>query len=79
MNRCYFCKGAVKPGRVTHVHRWKGQVIILEDVPADVCRQCGEVYLAPIVLQAMDRIVEHNQKEKPKKQLVVPVYSLSEV
>jgi YgiT-type zinc finger domain-containing protein len=79
MNRCYFCKGAVKPERVTHVHRWKGQVIILEDVPADVCQQCGEVYLAPNVLQAMDRIVELNQKEKPKKQLVVPVYSLSEV
>ena len=79
MNRCYFCKGAVKPERVTHVHRWKGQVIILEDVPADVCQQCGEVYFAANVLQAMDRIVEHNQKEKPKKQLVVPVNSLSEV
>ena len=79
MNRCYFCKGTVKPVRLTHIHRWKEQVIILEDVPSDVCQQCGEVYFAPNVLQAMDRMVEHNQKEAPKKHLVVPVYSLSEL
>jgi len=79
MNRCYFCKGAVKPERVTHVHRWKGQVIVLEDVPADVCQQCGEVYLAPETLQAMDRLAQVGQKEEPKKQLLVPVYSLSEI
>jgi YgiT-type zinc finger domain-containing protein len=42
MNRCYFCQGTVKSERITHIHRWKGQVIILEDVPADVCQQCGE-------------------------------------
>jgi YgiT-type zinc finger domain-containing protein len=79
MNRCYFCQGTVKSERITHIHRWKGQVIILEDVPADVCQQCGEVYFAPNVLQAMDRIAEHKQQEEPKKQLLVPVYSLSEL
>jgi YgiT-type zinc finger domain-containing protein len=78
MNRCYFCQGMVKPERVTHIHPWKGQVIILEDVPADACQQCGEVYFAPDVLQAMDRIAEHKQQEEPKKQLLAPVYSLSE-
>jgi YgiT-type zinc finger domain-containing protein len=69
----------VKPERVTHIHRWKGQVIILEDVPADVCQQCGEAYLAPEALQAMDQLVQAGQKEQPKKQLLVPVYSLSEL
>ena len=79
MHRCYFCKGLVKPERITHVHRWKEQVIILEDVPADVCQQCGELYFAPEVLKSMDQIAEHGQQEKLKKQLVVPVYSLSEL
>lgn len=77
MNRCYFCKGTVKPKRVTHVHPWKGQVIILEDVPADVCEQCGEMYFTPDVLKAMDRIAEGEQKEEPERQVLVPVYSLS--
>jgi YgiT-type zinc finger domain-containing protein len=69
----------VKPERITHIHRWKGQVIILEDVPAEVCQQCGEVYFAPDALQAMDGIAEQKQKEEPKKQLLVPVYSLAEL
>jgi YgiT-type zinc finger domain-containing protein len=79
MNRRYFCQDTVKPERVTHIHRWKGQVIILEDVPAEVCQQCGEVYIAPNVLKAMDWIAEHKQEEEPKKQLLVPVYSLSDL
>ena len=79
MNKCYFGQGAVKADRVTHVHRWKEQVIILEDVPAEVCQQCGEVYFAPNALHAMDRLAQAGQKEEPKKQVLVPVYSLSEL
>lgn len=59
--------------------RWGKRIIIMEDVPADVCQQCGEVYFAPHVLQAMGQLVEAKQKEKPKKEIRVPVYSLSEL
>ena len=79
MNTCYFCKGSVKRERIPHIHRWGERVIILEDVPADVCQQCGEVYFAPDVLQAMDQLVEDRQKEQPKRELRVPIYSFSEL
>lgn len=79
MNTCYFCKGPVMPQRITHIHRWGKRIILMEDVPADVCQQCGEVYFAPHVLQAMDQIAEAKQKEKPKKEIRVPVYSFSEL
>ena len=79
MNKCYFCKGIVKGERITHIHRWGEQIFILEDAPADVCQQCGEVYFAPDVLKAMDQLVENEQKEKPKRELRVPVYSFSEL
>ena len=79
MKKCYFCQGSVKAQRVTHVHRWDEQLIILEDVPAEVCQQCGEVYFALDALQAMDRLAQEGPKEEPKKQLLVPVYSLSEL
>ena|SRR5918992_3210244 len=72
MNRCYFCEGTVKPEPVTHIHRWKGQMIILEDVPAEVCQQCGEVYFAPNVLQAMDQIAERKQKRNQKSSCLSP-------
>jgi len=77
MKECYFCKGNVKTDRITHIHRWGKQVIILEDVPADVCQQCGEVYFGPDVLHAMDRVAAG--KQKPKRELSVPVYSFSEL
>ena len=78
MKKCYFCRGTVEGKRITHVHRWGDQVIILEDVPADVCLQCGEVYLSPDVLEAMDRLVNGEVNEKPKREVRVPVYSLLE-
>jgi len=78
MNECYFCKGPVKADHITHIHRWGEQIIILEDVPADVCQQCGEVYFAPDVLKTLDRLTEGKLKERPKKELRVPVYSFSE-
>ena len=79
MKKCYFCKGTVKAERITHIHRWGEQVVILEDVPADVCQQCGEVYFAPAILKVMDRLVENRQREKPKREFLVPVYSFSEL
>ena len=79
MKKCYFCQGTVRGERITHIHRWGEQVIILEDVPADVCRQCGEVYFAPGTLKAMDQLVEDRQKEKPKRELRVPVHSFSQL
>ena len=79
MTECYFCKGTVKEERITHIHRWGEQVIMLEDVPAEVCQQCGEVYFAPDTARAMDHLVTAKRNEKPKGELRVPVYSFSEL
>ena len=75
MSTCYFCKGRVLLQKTRHIHRWGERVFILEDVPAEVCQQCGEVYFSPPVLEAMDHIVEGNTA--PKTTVAVPVYSLA--
>lgn len=75
MKTCYFCKGKVIPKRIQHVHRWGDRVFILEDVPAEVCQQCGENYFAPDVLAEMDEIVAG--RSKPKTTIPVPVYSFA--
>ena len=46
MKTCYFCKGEVVEKRIQHVHQWDEKTVIFEDVPAEVCHQCGEVFLA---------------------------------
>jgi YgiT-type zinc finger domain-containing protein len=75
MTTCYFCKGKVTPKRIRHIHRWGKQVFILEDVPAEVCQQCGEIFFAPDILAEMDKIATSNTR--PKTTVVVPVYSFA--
>ncbi len=75
MQKCYFCGGKVIEKRIRHVHHWGDEIVIFENVLADVCTQCGEVYLAPEVLKAMDKATL--EKRTPDKSLKVPVFSLA--
>ena len=75
MKTCYFCKGSVEAKRIQHVHLWGRQLFILEDVPAEVCQQCGETYFAPDVLAEIDKIVTSNLQ--PTTTMTVPVYSFA--
>ena len=44
--KCVICKhGETAPGQVTVTLQRKGTVVIVRDVPANVCRNCGEYYL----------------------------------
>jgi YgiT-type zinc finger domain-containing protein len=61
---------------ITHVHTWEGKIFLFEDVPADVCQQCGETYFSPDVLEAMDQIVASDRE--PKTRVAVPVFSIAD-
>jgi YgiT-type zinc finger domain-containing protein len=77
MRSCSFCEGALEERRVQHDYRWEGQLFIFEDVPAHVCRQCGEKYFDARVVKAMERAVL--QQLEPKRILQVPVFSYAQV
>ena len=74
MTQCPFCKGHIEQRDVEHVHRWRGELYILRNVPADVCAQCGEVFFGPAALRAMDDVV--TKKTEPEGHRSVPVFSL---
>ena len=43
---CVICKiGDTAPGKATVTLERDGAVIVLKDVPADICGNCGEYYL----------------------------------
>jgi YgiT-type zinc finger domain-containing protein len=44
MKECYFCKGNIEKKLVIVECEYNGKKIIIEDVPAEVCEQCGEKY-----------------------------------
>ncbi len=44
--KCVICRhGETAPGHVTVTVQRNGTVVIVRDVPANVCRNCGEYYL----------------------------------
>jgi YgiT-type zinc finger domain-containing protein len=57
---CVICKyGEVKPGQTTATFERDGAVIVLKDVPADVCDTCSEYYLAEDVTARVMRQVDN--------------------
>jgi len=54
--RCGECGGSLHEKTIVHTQPWGDDLYRFEDVPALVCAQCGSVWLAAQVSQAMDGI-----------------------
>jgi HTH-type transcriptional regulator/antitoxin MqsA len=55
MTECLYCKGELEEKRVSRVQEVEGRWYLIENLPALVCRQCGEVYYTP---DAHDRVLD---------------------
>jgi YgiT-type zinc finger domain-containing protein len=76
-NQCAFCKGKLEEKRITYPTEYKGRVIIVTNVPALVCTQCGETLLEPTVAEKLQKIV---WGEVPNhKTVAVDTYDFAEV
>ena len=69
---CVFCGGKVKLQKVTFVYDYDGDYFFIENVPAEVCVQCGEKTYAPEVADALLRLAK--KKTNPVKTIQVPVF-----
>ena len=76
VKRCPVCGGELKEATITHPQEYEGKIIILENLPAEVCSQCGDVFLHPGVLQRGQEMVWSNVT--PKRTACVPVFDLAE-
>lgn len=57
--KCVICKtGEVAPGRATCTVDRGGRTIVLRDVPAEVCGQCGEPYFEEAVARHISEQVD---------------------
>ena len=55
---CFRCKGDMEQKVKTHAAALERCVIIIKNVPALVCKQCGEVYFADDVMQKLEAIID---------------------
>lgn len=74
-NLCVFCGGEIQEKVVTVVKEYRGEIFIVENVPAGVCRQCGEREYTVKVASKLEEILrEHKAIQKER---LVPVANFS--
>jgi YgiT-type zinc finger domain-containing protein len=72
-NKCGECGGTLEPGESTFTADFGSGVVVIRNVPATVCSQCGAEWIDDQEAKKIEKIV----KEAKKKQSVVEVISLS--
>jgi len=51
---CFFCKGKLEKGRTDYVEKHNNHVILVRDVPCELCEQCGETYFNTAVMRGIE-------------------------
>jgi len=54
---CPLCKGDLKPGQATYTANRQGYHLLLDDIPAWICQQCGEPVFAEKAVDAIQRLL----------------------
>jgi len=61
-NQCYFCEGKVKPGLATLPFVFGLRVVIVKQVPVEVCVQCGEPMIASEAAVTVDGLLKQARR-----------------
>lgn len=64
------CPGQYEERQIVHTVRHKGQVIVIDHVPAEVCSVCGDVLLKPETVRRIEKLL----RTAPRPQGTVPLY-----
>lgn len=55
--KCYFCGGTLERGKTSYAINRAGYHLIIDDVPAWVCKQCGEALFGEDVVDVIQEMV----------------------
>jgi YgiT-type zinc finger domain-containing protein len=78
IDRCDLCGGPLQPGN-TILEVWRGEeLLVIRDVAADVCRQCGEAYISAEVSKHLDHFLAEHHRYRPERYFAVPEYSAAQ-
>lgn len=68
------CPGTYETRNVVHTVRYRGEIIVIEHVPAEVCAVCGDVLFSPETVEHLQRIVRERSRPASRH---APVYSFA--
>jgi YgiT-type zinc finger domain-containing protein len=63
-DHCSFCKGKLKKGTTDFMAHAAGEVIVIRDVPAFVCEQCGEAFYTAGTSRKIDGVMRDAHQKK---------------
>ncbi|MBU0703502.1 MAG: YgiT-type zinc finger protein [Chloroflexi bacterium] len=52
------CPGEYEERKIVHTVRHRGQVIVIDHVPAEVCSVCGDVLLKPETVRQIETLLQ---------------------
>ena len=55
---CLYCKGEMNKNKTTYSINRRGYHLLIEDVPAFVCKQCGEPYFGEEEVDAIQNLIQ---------------------
>jgi YgiT-type zinc finger domain-containing protein len=79
VDKCDLCGGELKPGQTTLEICRNEELVVIREVPADVCQQCQEAYLSVSVSERLDRFLNEYQQHRPERYLAVPQFAALQV
>lgn len=56
--KCFMCKGTLENKLTNFIADMGNSIIIVKDVPSQVCTQCGEVSYSNEVAEQLEKIVD---------------------
>jgi YgiT-type zinc finger domain-containing protein len=67
------CTGEYEDKKIIHAVRYKGEVVVIDNVPAQVCSLCGDVLFTP----ETQRHIENILQERSTPTQTVPMYEFA--
>lgn len=70
--KCYFCDEEMKKGKTTYTVNRHNYHLLIDDVPAWICSQCGEVYFEEDEVDAIQEMIKSVDAGSAKVRRSIP-------
>jgi len=67
---CPLCGGKKQPGTTTFTAELGFGVVVIRNVPATVCAQCGTDWIADDVAERLETLVDDVRKKRPQVEVL---------
>ena len=70
MSRCPLCGGEKASGRTIYSVDLGTGLVVVRNVPAEICKQCGEEWIAPDIARRLEEITDKARRNGAEVEVV---------